>query len=57
MSAKRAHRLVVLGKSRVGKTAIIEQLVFGNHVVRQVSLCPLQEGCYSTECVNSNEVL
>ena len=47
MSAKKAHRLVVLGKSRVGKTAIIEQLVFGNHVVGQVRLCPLQEAYYS----------
>ena len=38
MSAKKAHRLVVLGNSKSGKTAVIEQLVFGNHVVGQVRL-------------------
>lgn len=38
MSAKKAHRLVVLGNSKTGKTAIIEQLVFGNHAVGQVRL-------------------
>ncbi|KAL5475604.1 hypothetical protein EMCRGX_G025436 [Ephydatia muelleri] len=37
MSAKKAHRLVVLGNSKSGKTAVIEQLVFGNHVVGQES--------------------
>ena len=30
------HRLVVIGGERVGKTAIIEQLIFGNHVIGQV---------------------
>lgn len=30
------HRLVVAGGERVGKTAIIEQLIFGNHVIGQV---------------------
>ena len=29
----KSHRLVVLGGNRVGKTALIEQLIFGNHVV------------------------
>ena len=31
------YRLVVIGGERVGKTAIIEQLIFGNHVIGQVS--------------------
>ena len=30
------YRLLVVGGDRVGKTAIIEQLVFGNHVPGQV---------------------
>lgn len=37
MPSLRAHRLVVLGADRVGKTALIEQLIFGNHVLSQVS--------------------
>ena len=40
----KSHRLVVLGGSRVGKTALIEQLIFGNHVVgvvRGISSFPL----------------
>lgn len=32
------HRLVVAGGDRVGKTAIIEQLIFGNHVIGQVGI-------------------
>ncbi len=36
MPHSKAHRLVVLGADRVGKTAIIEQLIFGNHVIGQV---------------------
>lgn len=36
MPHPRTHRLVVLGGDRVGKTAIIEQFIFGNHVVGQV---------------------
>lgn len=32
------HRLVVIGGERVGKTAIIEQLIFGNHVIGQGGL-------------------
>lgn len=35
---RQLYRLVVVGGDRVGKTAIIEQLVFGNHVLGQVSL-------------------
>ena len=35
---RQLHRLVVVGGERVGKTAIIEQLLFGNHVVGQVRL-------------------
>ncbi len=31
-----AYRVVVVGGERVGKTAIIEQLIFGNHVIGQV---------------------
>jgi hypothetical protein len=30
---------VVVGGERVGKTAIIEQLIFGNHVIGQVKSC------------------
>ena len=37
MPVSRNHNLVVLGGERVGKTAIIEQFIFGNHVVGQVS--------------------
>ena len=37
MPLGRHHRLVVLGTSRVGKTALIEHLIFGNHVVGLVS--------------------
>lgn len=37
MPSLRPHRLVVLGADRVGKTALIEQLIFGNHVLGQVS--------------------
>ena len=33
---RQLYRLVVVGGERVGKTAIIEQLLFGNHVVGQV---------------------
>lgn len=36
MPVSRNHRLVVLGGERVGKTAIIEQFIFGNHVIGQV---------------------
>lgn len=36
----RPYRLVVLGTSRVGKTALIEHMIFGNHVIGLVS-------CYS----------
>ncbi len=49
MPSGRTHRLVVLGGERVGKTAIIEQLVFGNHIVGQVRtaiVCPLFRECY-----------
>ena len=38
MPVSRTHKLVVLGGERVGKTAIIEQFIFGNHVIGQVSL-------------------
>ena len=38
MPVSRDHKLVVLGGERVGKTAIIEQFIFGNHVIGQVSL-------------------
>ncbi len=31
-----AYRVVVVGGERVGKTSIIEQLIFGNHVIGQV---------------------
>ena len=37
MPVSRVHKLVVLGGERVGKTAIIEQFIFGNHVIGQVS--------------------
>ena len=37
MPVSRSHRLVVLGGEKVGKTAIIEQFIFGNHVIGQVS--------------------
>lgn len=37
MPLARPHRLVVLGATRVGKTALIEHLIFGNHVVGLVS--------------------
>ena len=37
MPVSRNHNLVVLGGERVGKTAIIEQFIFGNHVIGQVS--------------------
>ncbi len=36
MPSGRTHRLVVLGGERVGKTAIIEQLMYGNHVIGHV---------------------
>lgn len=35
---RQLYRLVVVGGDRVGKTAIIEQLLFGNHVLGQVSV-------------------
>lgn len=35
MPYPQTHRLVVVGGDRVGKTAIIEQLIFGNHVIGQ----------------------
>ena len=38
MPVSRNHKLVVLGGERVGKTAIIEQFIFGNHVIGQVGL-------------------
>ena len=34
----RPYRLVVVGASGVGKTAIIEHLIYGNHVVGKVEL-------------------
>ena len=34
----RPYRLVVVGPSGVGKTAIIEHLIYGNHVVGKVEL-------------------
>lgn len=37
MPTPRTHRLLILGADRVGKTAIIEQLIFGNHVIGQVN--------------------
>ena len=37
MPYPQTHRLVVVGGDRVGKTAIIEQLIFGNHVIGQVA--------------------
>ena len=37
MPVSRSHKLVVLGGERVGKTAIIEQFIFGNHVIGQVT--------------------
>lgn len=43
MPLSRSHKLVVLGGERVGKTAIIEQFIFGNHVVGQVSLARPRE--------------
>ena len=36
---RQLYRLVVVGGERVGKTAIIEQLIFGNHVIGQVKSC------------------
>ncbi|CAI8037071.1 NF-kappa-B inhibitor-interacting Ras-like protein 2 [Geodia barretti] len=38
MPVSRNHKLVVLGGERVGKTAIIEQFIFGNHVIGQSGL-------------------
>lgn len=34
----RPYRLVVVGTSGVGKTAIIEHLIYGNHVIGKVEL-------------------
>ena len=34
----RPYRLVVVGASGVGKTAIIEHLIYGNHVVGKVGI-------------------
>ena len=42
MPVSRIHKLVVLGGERVGKTAIIEQFIFGNHVIGQVSAATLR---------------
>ena len=39
MPTFRPHRLLVVGAERVGKTALIEQFIFGNHVVGQVRAC------------------
>lgn len=38
---RQLYRLVVVGGERVGKTAIIEQLLFGNHVIGQVKTCTI----------------
>ena len=34
----RPYRLVVVGDCNVGKTALIEHFVYGNHVVGKVSI-------------------
>ena len=42
MPGSRTHRLIVLGADRVGKTAIIEHLIFGNHVIGHVRASSLE---------------
>lgn len=42
---RQLYRLVVVGGERVGKTAIIEQLIFGNHVIGQVKSCAETKVC------------
>lgn len=42
---RQLYRLVVVGGERVGKTAIIEQLIFGNHVIGQVKSCAEHKVC------------
>lgn len=33
MPLSKIHRLMIIGSSGVGKTAIIEHLIFGNHII------------------------
>ena len=57
MPLARPHRLVVLGSTRVGKTALIEQLIFGNHVVGLVSEweCMYMYSAYTDTTVRADQ--